>query len=122
MGRAYNPTRIIKSSGVHTFYTGKPEDPLSQVIETYCIHTEQTFSETCRDMLVIAAVYLGYFEDPGIDDGTLLDVGGGVLTPKFYEFRKQAEQKRKQQLKRLAKKSAELKTKKNQETNDTAFD
>lgn len=101
MGRAYNPARVIKSSGVHTFYIGRPEDPISQVFETYCIHTEQTFSETCRDMIVIASVYLGMLEDPGIDKGVFLSVGEGVLTPKFYEFRKQAERSRKTQLKRL---------------------
>jgi len=101
VGRAYNPARVIKSSGVHTFYIGRPEDPISQVFETYCIHTEQTFSESCRDMIVIASVYLGMLEDPGIEEGIFLNVGEGVLTPKFYEFRKQAERSRKMQLRRL---------------------
>jgi hypothetical protein len=101
VGRAYNPARVIKSSGVHTFYIGRPEDPIIQAFESYCIHTEQTFSETCRDMIVIALVHLGLIEDPGIDQGIFLNVGEGAFTPKYYEFRKQAEISRKLQLQRL---------------------
>jgi len=101
MGRAYNPARIIKSSGVHTFYIGRPEDPIIQAFEAYCIHTEQTFSETCRDMIVIALVHLGFIEDPGVDKGIFLNVGEGKFTPKYYAFRKRAEESRKAQLQRL---------------------
>ena len=101
MGRAYNPARIIKSSGVHTFYIGRPEDPIIQAFEAYCIHTEQTFSETCRDMIVIALVHLGFIEDPGVDKGIFLNVGEGKFTPKYYAFRKRAEESRKVQLQRL---------------------
>jgi len=121
MGRAYNPARLIKSSGVHTFYIGRPEDPISQVFETYCIHTEQTFSETCRDMIVIASVYLGMIEDPGIDKGVFLNVGEGVLTPKFFEFRKQAERSRQIQLKRLNNKQTKQEEK-IKSVKETAFD
>lgn len=101
MGRSYNPARIIKSSGVHTFYIGKPEDPIIQAFEAYCIHTEQTFSETCRDMIVIALVHLGMIEDPGIDEDVFLNAGEGVFTPKYYAFRKNAEASRRLQLQRL---------------------
>ena len=119
MGRTYNPSRVIRSSGVHTFYLGRPDDPISQAVEAYCFHTEQTFSETCRDMIVIALVHLGLIEDPGIDDGLFLDVGEGTFTPKYYEFRKQAEQTRLQQLMRLE--SQKLEKKKGQ-AKETAFD
>lgn len=102
MGRTYNPTRIIKSSGVHTFYIGKPEDPIIQAFEAYCLHTEQTFSAACRDMIVLALVHLGLLEDPGVDQGVFLNAGEGVFTSNYYTFRKQAEQSRKMQLKRLA--------------------
>ena len=121
MGRAYNPERIIKSSGVHTFYIGRPEDPIIQAFECYCIHNEQTFSETCRDMIVIALVHLGLIEDPGIDKGIFLNAGEGAFTKKYYEYRKQAEISRRQQLQRIGKgKKAKI-------TNvtadvDTAFD
>jgi hypothetical protein len=101
MGRAYKPDRIIKSSGIHTFYIGKPEDPVIQAFEAYCIHTEQTFSESCRDMIVIALVHLGFLEDPGIDDGIFLQVGEGKFTPKYYAFRRRAEDARRKQLQRL---------------------
>ena len=81
MGRAYNAKKIIRSSGVGTFYFGKPEDPIVEAFETYCIHTEQTFSETCRDMIVIALVHMGYLEDPGIKNwphgGLMLTAGEG---------------------------------------------
>lgn len=107
MGRAYNPARIIKSSGVHTFYIGKPSDPIIQAFEAYCIHTEQTFSETCRDMIVIALVYMGFIEDPGIDKGIFLNVGEGTFTPKYYAFRKKAEAARRLQLSRLKKEKEE---------------
>lgn len=119
MGRTYNPSRIIRSSGVHTFYLGRSEDPISQAVEAYCFHTEQTFSETCRDMIVIALIHLGLIEDPGIDNGLFLDVGEGKFTPKYYEFRKQAEQARLQQLMRLeAQKSENNRT----QTKEIAFD
>lgn len=121
MGRAYNPTRIIKSSGVHTFLLGKPEDPIVQAFEAYCIHTEQTFSETCRDMIVIALVHLGFIEDPGIDEGRFLNVGEGTCTPKYYEFRKQAEVHRKLQLQRLQEKQ-QKEIKKKTKVTETAFD
>lgn len=101
MGRAYNPKRIIRSSGIHTFYLGKPEDPISQAFEAYCMFTGQTFSETCRDMIVIALVHLGFIEDPGIDQGIFLQAGEGAFTPKYYEFRRQAEESRRLQLMRL---------------------
>lgn len=117
MGRSYNPTRIIKSNGIHTFYLGKPENPISQAFEAYCIHTEQTFSESCRDMIVIALVHLGLIEDPGIDEGLFLKADEGELTSKYYKFRKQAEEIRKKQLQRI---DAELKTKNSQK--ETAFD
>jgi len=123
MGRAYNPTRVIKSSGVHTFYIGQPEDPIVQAFEAYCIHTEQTFSETCRDMIVIALVRLGFIKDPGIDDGKFLNVGEGEFTPEYYEFRKQAEHSRKLQLQRLQEKQKkEKKKKKIAQVDETAFD
>jgi len=122
MGRTYNPTRVIKSSGVHTFYIGKPEDPIIQAFEAYCIHTEQTFSETCRDMIVIALVHLGLLEDPGVDQGFFLDVGEGMFTPKYYEFRKQAEQIRKKQLVRIETQKLEIKAKKSKVGRETAFD
>jgi hypothetical protein len=102
LGRAYNPARIIKSSGVHTFYCGKPEDPINQAFEAYCIHTEQTFSESCRDMIIIALVHLGLIEDPGIDEGIFLKAGEGKFTSRYFKFRKQAEEARKVQLQRLA--------------------
>jgi len=111
MGRSYNPTRAIKSSGVHTFYIGRPEDPISQAFETYCTFTEQTFSESCRDMVVYFLVKQGLIDDPGVDNGILLNAGEGKLTPKFYEFRKQAEQIRKEQLRRLAKVEKQKKSK-----------
>ena len=120
MGRAYNPKKIIKSSGVHTFYIGRPEDPIIQAFEQYCVHTEQTFSETCRDMIVIALVHLGFIEDPGIDKGIFLNAGEGDFTPKYYEFRKQTEHKRKLQLQKM--KDSEEKPIKKQSQNDNAFD
>ena len=124
MGRAYNPSRIIKSSGVHTFYIGRPEDPIIQAFESYCIHNEQTFSETCRDMIVIALVHLGLIEDPGIDKGIFLNAGEGTFTKKYYDYRKQAEISRKNQLQRIEK---EKKKKGNTAVTtdvdiDTAFD
>lgn len=127
MGRAYNPARIIKSSGVHTFYVGKPEDPIVQAFECYCIHSEQTFSETCRDMIGVALVRLGLIQDPGIDEGLFLNVGEGAFTPKYYEFRKQAEISRKLQLQRLAQERENQEKDKNQSQSnniqiDTAFD
>jgi hypothetical protein len=124
MGRSYNPTRVIKSSGVHTFYIGRPEDPISQAFEAYCIHTEQTFSETCRDMIVTALVHFGLIEDPGIDEGRFLDVGEGILTPKFYAFRKQAEHSRQAQLRRLATEGRKAKEEKEEKVAkaETAFD
>lgn len=101
MGRSYNPARIIKSSGVHTFYIGRPEDPVIQAFEAYCIHTEQTFSESCRDMIVIALVQLGLLEDPGIENNVFLEPGEGKFTSKYYSYRKRAESVRKAQLQRL---------------------
>lgn len=120
MGRAYNPARIIKSSGVHTFYIGKPEDPVPQAFEAYCIHTEQTFSETCRDMLVIALVHLGLIKDPGIAKGIFLKAGEGTFAPKYYAFRKRAEEGRKCQLQRLAQEEQEKLSKKKSQR-ETAF-
>lgn len=124
MGRSYNPTRVIKSSGIHTVYIGHPEDPISQAFEAYCIHTEQTFSETCRDMIVTALVHFGLLEDPGIDEGRFLDVGEGTLTPKFYAFRKQAEHSRQAQLRRLAIEGRKAKEEKAEKAvkAETAFD
>jgi len=107
MGRAYNPARIIKSSGIHTFYIGRPEDPIIQAFEAYCIHTEQTFSETCRDMIVFALVKMGLLEDPGIDEGVFLKAGEGKFTANYYKFRKEAEKIRTLQLSRLAKEKTE---------------
>ena len=109
MGRSYNPERIIKSSGVHTFYIGRPEDPIIQAFEAYCIHNEQTFSETCRDMIVIALVHLGLIEDPGIDQGVFLNAGEGTFTKRYFSYRKQAEISRKLQLERLGQKKKEKK-------------
>jgi len=119
MGRSYNPTRVIKSSGVHTFYIGRPEDPIIQAFEAYCLFTEQTFSESCRDMIVVALVHLGLIEDPGIDEGIFLDVGEGKFTDKYYEFRQQAEEARRQQLARIESEKAK---KKKKSTIETAFD
>jgi hypothetical protein len=102
MGRAYKPDRIIKSGGVHTFYLGQPEDPITQAFEAYCIHTEQTFSETCRDMIVIALTNLGLLKDPGLANGVFLKAGEGELTDYYFQFRKEAEKIRAQQLARLA--------------------
>ena len=103
MGRAYHPSRVIKSSGIHTFYIGRQDDPIVEAFESYCIHTEQTFSETCRDMITMALVKLGLLKDPGIADGVLLKPGEGEFTPKYYEFRKEAEKIRTKQLMRLDK-------------------
>ncbi len=107
MGRAYKPTRIIKSSGIHTVYMGKSEDPITQAFEAYCIHTEQTFSESCRDMIVIALTQLGLIKDPGIKDGVFLKAGEGEFTEHYFQFRKDAEKIRTQQLARLAKEAKE---------------
>jgi hypothetical protein len=121
MGRSYNPARIIKSSGVHTVYLGRPDDPISQAFEAYCIHTEQTFSESCRDMIVMALVRLGLLKDPGIEEGLFLEVGEGSFTPKFYKYRKQAEMVRTKQLQRLESEK-QVSEKKNKVQSDTAFD
>ena len=107
MGRAYNPQGIIKSNGVHTFHLGKPLDPMVLVFEAYCIQTEQTFSETCRDMLGIAMIKMGLLKDPGVNEGQILKPGEGELTDKYYKFRKEAEKMRVLQLERLEKKAQE---------------
>ena len=111
MGRSYNPSRIIKSNGIHTFYLG--EGPIDQVLESYCVHTGQTVSESCRDMLVIAFVKLGFLKDPGVDEGRILKASEGEFTPKFLAFRKEAEKIRTLQLEehfsKLAKEAKESK-------------
>ena len=103
MGRAYHPSRIIKSSGIHTFYIGHEDDPIVEAFESYCIHTEQTFSETCRDMITMGLVTLGLLKDPGIADGIFLKPGEGEFTDRYFDFRKEAEKIRTKQLVRLAK-------------------
>lgn len=112
MGRAYKPDRIIRSSGIHTFYLGQSEDPITKAFDAYCIHTEQTFSETCRDMIVIALTNLGLLKDPGIKDGVFLKAGEGEFTEEYYKFRKEADKIRTKQLARLAQEAKEEEAKK----------
>jgi hypothetical protein len=73
-------------------------------------------------MIVTALVHFGLLVDPGIDEGCFLDVGEGVLTPKFYAFRKQAEQSRQVQLKRLALEGRKAKEEEKEVKTETAFD
>jgi hypothetical protein len=72
-------------------------------------------------MVVYFLVKQGLIDDPGVDNGILLNAGEGKLTPKFYEFRKQAEQIRKEQLRRLAKVEKQKKSK-SASVVETAFD
>jgi len=112
MGRSYNPTRVIKSSGVHTFYIGKEDDPIPLAFEAYCISTNQTFSESCRDMIVYYLVKHGLLEDPGVDQEIFLKAGEGKLTEKYLPYREAAELYRKEQIKGIAKSKKKKKGKK----------
>jgi len=71
------PPTKTKSSGVHTCYLGRPEDPILKAVEAYCIMNQKTVSEACRDFI----------------KSTLTDKGlikNGTLTPEGIAFREEA--------------------------------
>lgn len=98
--RKYHPDRILKPSGVHSFYLGQDGDPLVEIFDSYCKIHQTTFSHGVRSILE------DFFRAKQLLDES------GETTEKYPNFRKQAEKARRQQ-KELLEMGIPLKPKRN---------
>jgi hypothetical protein len=89
-GKKYDPTQVMKNSGVHTFYIGETDSPLFEALEAYLWINEKTFSEGTRNILTL------YFQSIGV-----LDENMQKTKVIFDIFRETGKQLHKEQLKRV---------------------
>ena len=88
--RKYHPDRILKPSGVHSFYLGQEEDPLVLIFDSYCKLNQCTFSHGVRSILT------DFFQEKALLDGN------GNLLPEADDYHKKAARARREQKKLLA--------------------
>lgn len=83
--RKYHPDRLIKPSGVHSFYLGQEGDPLVQIFDSFCMMNQVTFSHGVRSILE------DFFREKKLIDQH------GNLTDQYSVYRAQAEKERARQ-------------------------